>query len=381
MKVRMLDGSGERTYKYAYEDMDRHGNVRVYFCIDGKQKIRLREQPGSEAFDREYRHAFRGEASPARIERRATGDGTMRWLCERYYVAPAFTGLGPDTRRVRRRILDATCERVGNFHFADMEPKDVVKLRDEKADFPEAANARVKALRQLFSWATDPQYGHATRNPARDVRYLKSKNPDGHREWTEVEVAQYEARHPIGTKARLTLDLFLYTGVRISDVVKLGPQMERDGKLVFTEGKGEANLVKTHALPILPPLRASIDATPSGQLVYLATKAGKPHSVKAFGNWFGDRCREAGIAPGFTAHGLRKCGANRCAEAGATESQLMALFGWTTSKQAAHYTRKANRRKLEAAAAPMLMAEQNSTKVSHFSPGLSPVGEKGRKNA
>ena len=92
---------------------------------------------------------------------------------------------------------------------------------------------------------------------------------------------RYEARHPIGTKARLAFDLLLYTGVRRSDVVKLGPQMERwftetlpDGKtvevqkLVFTETKGGLRIVKTHELPMLPPLRQSIDATPTGHLVY-----------------------------------------------------------------------------------------------------------------
>ena len=100
------------------------------------------------------------------------------------------------------------------------------------------------------------------KNPAREVAYLKSNNPEGFRAWSEADVAKYEARHPVGAKARLALDLLLYTGVRRSDVVKLGPQMERDGKLIFTETKGRGRIIKTHELPILPALRASIDATP-----------------------------------------------------------------------------------------------------------------------
>jgi integrase len=69
------------------------------------------------------------------------------------------------------------------------------------------------------------------------------------RAWPEQDVARYEARHPIGTKARLAFDLLLYTGVRRSDVVRLGPQMERDGKLVFSEAKGSSRIVKAHELP------------------------------------------------------------------------------------------------------------------------------------
>ena len=254
----------------------------------------------------------------------------------------------------------------------------VAKLRDEKAAFPHAANNRVKALRQLFAWANSPEYGYAKKNPARDVGNLRGANPDGIRAWTEADAVRYEARHPIGTKARLAFDLLLYTGVRRSDVVRLGPQMERwftetlpDGnmvevqKLVFTEMKGGSRIVKTHELPILPPLRESIDATLTGHLVYLMTAWGKPHSAKAFGNWFKKRCRESGLED-LSAHGLRKLGAQRCAEAGATEHQLMALFGWTTPQQAAVYTKKANRARLEASAAPLLEARNRNRSVPLF---------------
>jgi integrase len=366
MKIRLRDGTGTRDYKFVTEDIDRHDNVRIYFRRKGQPKIRLTETPGTPEFDEEYQRAFRGEV-PAlqKTPRAAVTPGTLRWLCEQYYASAVFQALGESTRKVRRSILDAICERAGPFRFALMEPKHVAKLRDEKAAFPEAANARVKALRQLFAWACSPEYGHATKNPARDVPYLDSNNPDGFRAWTEADVAKYEARHPIGTKARLALDLLLYTGVRRSDVVKLGPQMERDGKLIFTETKGRGRIVKTHELPILPPLRASIAATPTGHLVYLVTAFGRPHSVKAFGSWFKRRCREAGLE-GVSAHGLRKLGAQRCAEAGATEHQLMALFGWTTSKQAAIYTRKANRARLEADAAALLRGPKENEDAPPF---------------
>ena len=133
-------------------------------------------------------------------------------------------------------------------------------------------------------------------------------------------------------------------------------------KLVFTETKGELRIVKTHALPILPPLRQSIDATQIGHLVYLVTAWGQPHSANAFGNWFKKRGREAGLED-LSAHGLRKLGAQRCAEAGATEHQLMALFGWTNPQQAAIYTKKANRAKLEAQAAALLHAQSSNKNV------------------
>jgi len=267
MEVRLRDKSGIRAYRNLVEDVDRHGNVRIYFRRKGQPKIRLRELPGTVAFDSEYQLAFRGERE------RRSGDqhtvampGTMRWLCAQYYASAAFQSLAASTRKVRRAILEEICRRAGSFRYAMMETSHVAKLRDEKAAFPDAANNRVKALRQLFTWATSLEYAYAKKNPARDVGRLRSKNPDGIRAWSDTDAARYEARHPIGTKARLAFDLLLYTGVRRSDVVKLGPQMERwfterspDAntldvqKLVFTETKGSSRIVKTHELPILPP--------------------------------------------------------------------------------------------------------------------------------
>jgi hypothetical protein len=57
-------------------------------------------------------------------------------------------------------------------------PKSVRVLRDRKAEFPEAANGRVKALRQVFGWAVHVTVELATANPARDVAYFPSKGED-----------------------------------------------------------------------------------------------------------------------------------------------------------------------------------------------------------
>lgn len=45
MKVRLRDKSGIRLYRYLIEDVDRHGNVRIYFRRKGQPKIRLSEIP------------------------------------------------------------------------------------------------------------------------------------------------------------------------------------------------------------------------------------------------------------------------------------------------------------------------------------------------
>lgn len=373
--------------KYVVEDMDRHGNVRVYVRRHGR-KQRLHAAIGSPEFVAEYHAALadlEGEARkpvPAPAPVAAT---SLRWLIERYYGSAEFKRLDERTRRVRRGILDRLCEAStspqgtphGQKPYARLEARHVRAMRDARADAPEAANAIVKALRQVFAWALE--IGHAHANPARDVPYIQTAS-EGFHTWTVDEVARFEARHPLGSKARLALALLLFTGVRRSDAVRLGPQMARGGHLIFTEAKGRSRGIKQRELPILPELAAVLEATPSGHLAYLVTEFGKPFTANGFGNWFRKRCNEAGL-PHCSAHGLRKAGATVAAENGATEHQLMAIYGWESPKQAALYTRKANRKRLAASAMHLLVPERKAHESVPLSPSKPDGGTISAKKA
>jgi integrase len=223
-----------RQYRYVVEDRDRHGNVRVYLRVLGKRKLRLWQEPGTPEFDAEYRRALAGEIKPKAATRRpGAATGSLRALCISYYSSAEYKRMEPRSRHVRRLILDKLCDAHGDKPVALMEPRHVRRIRDEKAELPEAANAIVKALRAVFRHGVLADL--VPRNPAREVEYLRSGR-DGYHTWTSEEVQQFEARHPIGTKARLALALLLYTGQRRSDVVRLGRQHIRvDGWLHFTQ--------------------------------------------------------------------------------------------------------------------------------------------------
>jgi integrase len=336
-----------RRYRYIHDDQDRHGNVRIYFWRGkGQPKIRMRERPGTVAFDAEYRRIFDG-GLPVRKDS-GTQPGTMAWLCAQYYASPRFARLDPGTQTQRHRFLDPICARLGSRPYAAMRTIDVVKFRDEKAATPDSANALVQAIRSVFAWACEPEYAHATMNPALGVKKLAPVEAGGHKPWSDADVAKYCAAYPTGTRERLALDLLLYTGCRRGDVIELGPPMEDDGHLVFGEQKDKEQQKPKHRLPILPALRASIDATPTGIKTYLVGARGEPFQAPRFGQWMNKNCRAAGIKAGLSSHGIRKLAAERCAENGATTSQLMAMFGWLTVSMAEHYTRGADRRRLEA---------------------------------
>ena len=331
-------------FKYVVRDRDRHGNIRFYVRRPGKAKVRLRGLPGSDEFVESYRAAL-GDSSGKTSER------SFEWLCARYYRSGQFLALDAVTQRRKRSILEEVCKitgangrKVGAAPYSSLKRVHVCRLRDLKAETPQAADIRVKQISALFTWAIKNEL--ATANPAEKIDRIGGKS-EGYYTWTEDDVAKFEARWPLGSKARLAMSIMLYLGVRRSDAVLLGrPHESADGTSVtFQQFKGRRRSDKYLVLPILPPLRAILTASELGDATWLVTEFHKPFAVAGFGNLFKDWCRKAGL-PRCTSHGLRKIGAVRAAEAGASEHELMAMFGWEDANMARVYTRKAAQKKM-----------------------------------
>ena len=358
-----------RRYRYVVQDRDRHGNVRTYLRVPGKPKIRLRETPGTDAFDAEYRAALDAKPKPKKAPIGAVVPGSIDDLCVAYYGSADFKkSLSPRSQVVRRAILDrfrATLDKKGAAYGSkpagSLPPAFLERLKDERAETPEAFNSLLKALRAVFKTAI--RLGKAKTNPAEAVAYLASNNPDGFHTWTLEEVEQFEAKWPVGSKPRLALALLLYTAQRRSDVVGFGRQHLKDGWLTFTQVKNRARKPVRLTIPAIPELQRIIDATPSAGLTFLTSDHGTPYTVESFGNAFRRWCRAAGL-PHCTPHGLRKAAASRLGELGCSELEIMAVTGHRTMKEVTRYTRGARQRVMAGSAfARLSSAEAEEEKV------------------
>src|SRR5829696_5994229 len=299
--------------RFVTADTDRHGNVRYYVRLPGKAKTRLGGLPGSAEFMAAYYAALAGVQDEPRRHRPAL-PGSFSALCLAYYATPEFRGLDVSTKAWHRRALDGICREHGDKPVARLTSRNVRKLRDEKAETPGAANTLLKALRALFAWAVEAE--ELKHNPTTGVKAI-SYATKGFHSWSLEEVAQFEARHPIGTRPRLAMALLLYTACRREDAVRFGRQHMRAGRLRYTQAKNEHRKPVAMDIPVHPDLAAAVEATPSKNLTFLVTEYGKPFSVAGFGNRFREWCDQAGL-PHCSAHGLRKATAARLAERGAT---------------------------------------------------------------
>lgn len=351
-----------RRYKHVIQDRDRHGNVRTYLRVPGKPKVRLRETPGTDAFDVEYRRALVAKPEPKKMMIGTVTPGSIDALCIAYYGTADFKRLDDRTQRVRRGILDRFRMGHGNKPAARLEARHLVALGDQHTETPEAYNALLKALRAVFRAGV--LRGLVKDNPAVAVPYLPSRNPDGFHSWTLEEVEQFEARWPVGTKPRLALALLLYTAQRRSDVVLLGRQMVRDGVLTFTQQKNRARKPVKVTIPVIAELRRVIDASTCGDLTFLVTEHGGAFTPESFGNAFRRWCRAAGL-PHCSPHGLRKAAAARLADLGCSAHEIMAVTGHRTIKEVIRYTEASDRRRMAGAAFARLSADQSAQEKSH----------------
>ncbi|MHA6731795.1 tyrosine-type recombinase/integrase [Devosia sp. A369] len=356
------------------KDTDRHGNARYYFRRAGQPKVRIRSTYGTPEFREEVRCAelgipFAGIDAPKPIAPRspAAKSGSLKWLSLEYARRNKATWSAGYFDLIDRVLTEICLETNlstsgapnGDLTYSGMQLKHVAQLRDEKSDLPHAANRRIKTLSAMFTWAIGA--GLAKHNPAKDCPKVKTSG-DGFHTWTLDEIAKYRYRHAVGSKHDLALRLFLMTGLRKSDVAILGRQHIYDGpdgrRIRITPGKTKSSSRVVVDIPLLPSLAEAVDRVPKTQMTFLVSARGKPHSPAMLGNLMREWCDQAEL-PHCSAHGLRKAGAVIAAEAGATSQQLQAIFGWTTSEQADHYTKAANRKKLATDGAKLLtMAPQ-----------------------
>ena len=251
---------------------DRHGKRRVRFRKRGLSTY-LSGDPWSEDFMRQYAAALEGvKAQANNIGVGRTVAGSVNALVVAYLdpeskTSPFKTG-APETQRTRRNILENFRAAYGNLPLYATDAKGqrtmlltrqhVQRIINAKSAMPFAQRNLLNTLRALFKWAMSE--GRVPDDPTLGVTRQKAKTT-GYKTWSDAEIERFEAKHPIGTKGRLAFGLILYTGLRRSDVVKLGRQHIHNGVLSIDQGKTKGGEEAHLEIPVHPKLQLGIGFT------------------------------------------------------------------------------------------------------------------------
>lgn len=330
----MIGAMPRKRPPFVLKEITRHKTVAYYFRQGKGPRTRLPDL-GAPDFQEAYLAALRA-SGPAK--KRIVGAGSLEWLVSRYRDSGAYRGLSPATRKQRDNIFKGVLAKAGHHPYSSITKKIIANGREDRASTPAQARNFLDAMRGLFRWALEADLVQV--DPTHGVSNPRRPKTGGFAVWNDADVEAYEAKWPEGTRERVWFHVLLYTGLRRGDAVLIGRQHVRDGVATIRTEKTGTEV----SITILPPLMKTLAAGPTSDLAFICGTSGKPLTKESFGNMFRAACLAAGVKK--SAHGVRKIGATRAAEAGATVAELEAMFGWTGGAMASLYTKSADRKRL-----------------------------------
>jgi integrase len=392
--------------RYVQADRSQRGQTRYYVQLrNGLPKIRIKAELGTKDFDEECEAAIasqialHGDASDyinaqkqrneprGELPSEPPKPHTLRWYWTLYKqsdhwlgnLSVGHEGLAESTRIQRTGLIESLLPENGEKPFAVLTRK-VIKA-EMKARTPSQAGKLLSALRGMIRWMIDEGHLDEDDDPTIGLKSGKAKasrETGGFLPWTENDMALYRAKWPLGTEARLMFDILHYTFLRLGDAHRFGPphlrQIVRKMAVQIATEKSRGNTTVT--VPVHPAFAESLRAARAVGMIGSEVFTGKrlkgrvlPMNKKAWAMKFKKYAVLAGVnEPKKSCHGVRKARAEVAAYADCTESQMMAMFGWTDPKMPAHYIAQANREKLGMTGMDKIIAFDQSQSLDDFAP-------------
>ena len=342
-----------KLHPHVHKQKTRHNKWVFYFRIGKGKRIRL-PAPNDPTFKAAYMAALTGGA-PLPVPK--VYEGTLQWLWDRYTIESAkWAGYSAATQKQQRLIMLKVLEKNARAALTGFTQDVIQEGVDKRHETPAAAANFLKMMRGMFSWAKKMRL--VTVDPTIGVEPPGYKT-EGFPAWTVEDVVKFRSRHAIGTPERLAMELMLLAGLRRSDVVLVGRQHISGRVLSMDTAKTGARIT----VELSDDLLDIINKTPRRGLHLVSNARGKAFVKESFGNWFRERCTEAGVTK--SAHGLRKLSATLAAEGGAATHQLLAQYGWTNIATAEIYTKGVDRKRLGIEASRIVADQIGNIKIPH----------------
>lgn len=272
---------------------------------------------------------------------------TVAMMANAFEKSPKFGKFADKTQTIYSLYLRQIRERLGIAVAADLEPSDVVFVRDEMGDRPGAANQFVRVLGALYKWGRENQ--KVKNDPVKDVTFFDQGEWEPWPEWLLDEALESD-----DATVRLAVGMLYYTAQRIGDVVRMRWTDINDGYLRWSQQKTDTDLT----IPLHSALRTILAETPrSGLLIVLRDgEPWKPELLRRYlQRWARVRNQE------IVAHGLRKNAVIALLEAGCSIPEAAAVSG-QSFQMVEHYAKRRNKKGLATAAIHRLESKNKAGK-------------------
>lgn len=262
-------------------------------------------------------------------KRKAINGVPFNTIVNSYTDSPEYAGLVPNTRRNYQMWLNRISEKFGDVPIEAFEDRrmrgEILAWRDTFRQTPTSADQAITIMSMLLNWAVD--HTLLKTNPASRIKGLNRTNK-ADKVWEDHHFQTFEVSDP-PQQLKDAVFLARMTGLRLSSLValewnqvfptaiKIDRGMKRNGRAV---------------IPILPELKAWLDARPIKEGAVLRNSRGYQWSASGLGSVFQKKQPE-----GFdrTMHDLRGTFATRLIIAGLTDEQVAMVLGWTARRIAA----------------------------------------------
>lgn len=326
----------------------RHPQTNILYTYHRATGRRIMAKPGTPAFLVEIGQCQQVQADAERSAARPARN-TLGQFVNAYKESDDWKDLAPRTRLDYDKVLDFL-QPLADQPMAKFTAPELARLRDKwrKARGRRFVNYVLTVLSILLGRAVER--GAISENTAKQVRRVKKDKARApqNRPWAPQEreavwQAMADSRY---AHLRLPLALGMYLGMREGDMIALPRSAIKSGQLELETAKRKVWI----DLPLLPNLLDAINAAHKGDAITLCVNSrGRPWTLDGFRTSFFKVIKalenQGLVDKGLTYHGLRHTVASMLAEQGVNHEDIAAVLGQKSSKVAAHYADRADRKR------------------------------------
>jgi integrase len=243
---------------------------------------------------------------------------TVNALIDAYITAwPTLPAkITASTQYQYRRWLKIPRDAWGELKYDGLRPMHTRAMMGTLAATPSKANNFLGAMRALSGWAL--VNGHIARSLVEGVKPFETKG--GHKPWS---VEQIRAIDKLPGTIRQGVKLYLLTGQRGSDIVRMGWTHIDDNGIALTQKKTGREVW----IPIVPELAAEMATWEKRPGPFILQDSGKPYTRQRFGDRFDEARANIPELANVTLHGLRCTAAIRWRDQGLDVPQISFIMG------------------------------------------------------